>query len=148
MDSVAIASIVISLIGAVCMIAYSVPALVKIYKTKDTSSISLVMFIILASGALLFVISTALTMAVTADKADSKAVDIWSPIGVLVGNVFSCSCSIIIAVIKGRNMKNAKKNCMTERQWCDKLLKDKMDKKYQEAVEYRDKASQTPPTNE
>ena len=76
MDSVAIASIVISLIGAVCMIAYSVPALVKIYKTKDTSSISLVMFIILASGALLFVISTALTMAVTADKADSKAVDI------------------------------------------------------------------------
>ena len=128
MQAAGIAGIVISLLGAICMIAYNIPALIKIKKTKDTSSISLIMFIILAAGALLFVISTACTMIGSAQD-HAKAAVTWSPIGVLIGNVFSSSCAIAIAVIKGRNMKNAKRNGMTERQWCDKLLKEYQDKK-------------------
>lgn len=128
MNAAGLAGIIISSIGAVGMIAYNIPALIKIHKTKDTSSISIIMFMILAAGAFLFVISTICTM-VSSSQAGASSVAIWSPIGVLIGNVFSSSCAVAIALIKWNNMKNAKKNGMTERQWCDKLFKEYQEKK-------------------
>ena len=129
MEVLAIVSIVISLIGAVGMIAFNVPALDKIRKTKDTSSLSLWMFIILAAGSFMFVASTIITMVLTANKNDASSVDIYAPIGVLIGNLFSCASSIAIACIKARNSHMAKKNNISEREWCDKLLKEYNEKK-------------------
>ena len=129
MNAVGLAGIVISSIGAICMIAYNIPALIKIHKTKDTSSISIMMFMILAFGAFTFVVSTICTMISTSQSNNASQLAIWSPIGVLIGNVFSSSCAVAIALIKWTNMRNAKKNGMTERQWCDKLFKEYQDKK-------------------
>ena len=115
-----IASLVIGILGAICIGVFSIPGLVRIVKTKDSSSASLTMYIILAMGGLLFIITTVITMAYTNNI---------SQLGIAIGNLASMACALAIISIKVRNIKNAKHNGMSEKQWCDKLALDAKIKK-------------------
>ena len=115
-----VASLVIGIFGAICIGVFSIPGLVRLIKTKDSSSISMAMFVILAIGGLLFVITTIITMSCKQSIAE---------LGIAIGNFASMSCAIAIISIKTKNIKDAKFNGMTEKQWCDKLALDARNKK-------------------
>ena len=112
MNNLQVATLVIGILGALCIGAFSIPGLVRIIKTKDTASVSLTMYIILMCGGFLFILMSILGMV----DAGNAAI-----IGVTIGNAISFGIALSVVIIKAKNMKNAKHNGMTEKQWCDKL---------------------------
>ena len=54
--------LIIGLLGAICIASFSTPALIKILKTKDTTWVSILMYLILASGSLCFMLNGILSM--------------------------------------------------------------------------------------
>ena len=119
-DGWRVAVLVIGILGAICIAIFSIPGLVRIVKTKDTASVSLAMYIIFASGAFLVVL-----MSIIAMFGYQEA---WI-IGITIGNGASLGMTISIIVIKAKNMKAAKNNGMTEKQWCDMLSKKAKEEK-------------------
>ena len=115
-----IAALVIGILGAVCIGVFSIPGLVRVVKTKDSSSVSMSMFIILAIGGFLFVVSTVVSMIGTHSP---------NQIGIAIGNFASMVCALTTISIKVKNIKDAKHNGMTEKQWCDKLALEAQNKK-------------------
>ena len=112
MTDLQIATLIIGIIGAICIGAFSIPGLARILKTKDTASVSLTMYIILMCGGFLFILMSILGM------IDANNVAI---IGVTVGNLVSFAIALTVVILKGQNMKSAKHYGMSEKQWCDKL---------------------------
>ena len=127
--------LVIGILAALCFAIFSIPGLIRIIKTKDTASVSLVMYIIFASGAFLFVLMSIMAMAGYKEA--------WI-IGITLGNLASLGMALTIIVLKANNMKAAKHNGMTEKQWCDKLYKEAQERKN---VSKPSSNASTPPNN-
>lgn len=115
------------------------PQLIKTIKTKNTSSLSLLMLIILDLGSLFFVIQG---IGVCADKALSAGLPI------LLGNLCSLIISSIILTFKSRNLYYARVFQTTEKQFCenyeDYKLKVKMRKAEKNKVEVTQEEPQEP----
>ena len=128
-QSVGIAVLIIGILGALCIGAFSIPGLVRILKTKDTASVSLAMYIILMCGGFFFVL-----MSIIAMIGYKEA---WI-IGITIGNLASFGVALAVIIIKAKNMKNAKHNGMTEKHWCDKLAieaRERKNRKSKQAAE-------------
>ena len=119
MPGLKVAVLVIGILGALCTGIFSIPGLVIIVKNKNTVSVSLAMYIILACGSALFVLMSLLAM-------PDYGIGL---IGITIGNGASLGMTLPIIIIKVKNMKDAKNNGMTERQWCDKLYKESKENK-------------------
>jgi len=108
---------VIGLLAAICIGVYMMPQLVKTIKTKDTSGISIAMFVIALVGDLFFVINGIGILADTkAFPEVGKRLSAGLPI--LLANLAAFSISAVIAFFKFRNMYRAKKMNMTEKTFC------------------------------
>jgi len=95
------ASLIIGIIGAICIGIYVLPQCVKTIKTKDTSGVSLGMFVLSFCGGFLFFLSALINACI------GKGIETWLPM--LLGNFCSSVASIIVIALKIRNLKWANK---------------------------------------
>ena len=120
MEAYEIAALIIGVLGAIFIAIFSIPGLVRIVKTKDTASVSMLMFILLAIGVFLFVVNAIITMSGKRTAAD---------LGICIGNLSSMSCALAAVILKAKAQRQAKKHNMTEKQWNEKMFKAAQDKK-------------------
>ncbi|MCF0227674.1 MAG: hypothetical protein HUJ52_02535 [Malacoplasma sp.] len=115
-------SFITGILAAICIAVYTYPNLIRMIKTKDTTVIPWVMYCILSAGSLLFIING--VCGIVSNWAAG-----WQVWGLLIGltaaNVLSFASSFITIVIKALHCSNAKKNNMTEKEYCLKLAKEK-----------------------
>jgi len=124
----------VGIIAAICIAIYMMPQLVKVIKTKDTSSISVAMFIIALVGNLFFVLD-GIGMLI-----DNKGVAASLPI--ILANGVAFVISFIIAFYKFRNMKWAKKHGVNEAEIAKNYNKYLKEYKEEKAKKKLEKATQ------
>jgi len=107
----------VGIIAAVCIAVYMMPQLIKVLKTKDTSGISIAMFIIALAGDLCFVIF-AIGILCNFNGFKTKADRIAAGLPTFLANLAALIISAIIAIFKFRNMHRAKKMDLTEKVFC------------------------------
>ena len=115
--------LIIGLLGAICIASFSTPALIKILKTKDTTWVSILMYLILTSGSLCFMLNGILSM-----YHDMENTFI-SLIGVTLANVISFLLAFTTLLIKFCHIARAKKLGISEAELCKKLAEKKANKK-------------------
>ena len=106
---------VMGILGAVCIAIYIIPQMVKTLKSKNTSGVSLIMFIFSLLGSLFFTIMAIFEIVAGLD------VSAW--IGVFIGNVCSTTCGAIVLSYKLHHVIKAKKLGITEVEYCERLAK-------------------------
>lgn len=112
---------IIVTIGAILLFLSFLPGWLNTVKTKDTSSMSLSMWIISVAGLTFLTLFYALGVGNT---AQSGSVSVQFII-VLVCEGLSLILSIYILIFKIINMKNAKKLGMTEKEYCYRIKNKK-----------------------
>lgn len=122
----------LGIIAAICIAAFSMPQLVYTIKTKNTSGVSLWMFILLAFGDLCFVIQG---IGILADKGLDPVKRLSSGLPLLLANLISCTIAVIVLAFKIRNKVWSKKFSTTEKDFCEnyetyrtKILRAKAEK--------------------
>jgi len=126
---------IIGLFAAVCIAVYMIPQLYKTLKTKDTSGISIAMFVIALLGDLFFVING---IGILCSDAKDK---VSAGLPILLANLAAFIISAIIAFYKFRNMYRARKLNVTEKTFCanykDSVAKYKADFKKNKPIEIK-----------
>ncbi len=108
---------VLGYLGAICIAIFSSPQLIRVIKTKDTYSVPLLMFSILAFGSLCFTIQGITNICLNPN--------IWGTyIGVTIANIFSFILSASVLTIKLIYMYRARKAGMSEKDYCLKLARE------------------------
>ena len=115
--------LIICLLVAICIASFSTPALIKILKTKDTTGVSILMYLILASGSLCFMLNGILSMINDMENTFT------SLIGVTLANVISFLLAFTTLLIKFCHIARAKKLGISEAELCKKLAEKKTNKK-------------------
>ena len=100
----------VGIMAAILIAIFSMPQLIKMIKTKNSVGISTAMFVLLISGDFLFVIQGIGMLAKH---------EISGGLPVFLANLISLICSSIVLFFKLRNVANAKKLHITEREFCD-----------------------------
>ena len=109
---------IIVTIGAILLFLSFLPGWLNTVKTKDTSSMSLSMWIISVIGLAFLTLFYALGVGNTASSDSGVSVQF---VIVLVCEGLSLILSIYILIFKLINMKNAKKLGITEKEYCYRL---------------------------
>ncbi len=109
---------IIVTIGAILLFLSFLPGWLNTVKTKDTSSMSLSMWIISVVGLAFLTLFYALGVGNTASSDSGVSVQF---VIVLVCEGLSLILSIYILIFKLINMKNAKKLGITEKEYCYRL---------------------------
>lgn len=109
---------IIVTIGAILLFLSFLPGWLNTVKTKDTSSMSLSMWIISVVGLAFLTLFYALGVGNTASSDSGVSVQF---IIVLVCEGLSLILSIYVLIFKLINMKNAKKLGITEKEYCYRL---------------------------
>lgn len=109
---------IIVTIGAILLFLSFLPGWLNTVKTKDTSSMSLSMWIISVVGLTFLTLFYALGVGNTASSDSGVSVQF---VIVLVCEGLSLILSIYILIFKLINMKNAKKLGITEKEYCYRL---------------------------
>jgi uncharacterized protein with PQ loop repeat len=104
-------------IAALAIATFTIPQLVSILKTKQTVGINIAMYTIFLIGCFFFILN-AIGLITNVNKT-------LLPTGILllITNIFCCISGGIIYYIKIRNLLHAKKNNMTEADYCQSLLR-------------------------
>jgi len=105
----------VGIIAAICIAVYMMPQLVKILKTKDTSGVSIAMFVIALIGDLCFVLDG---IGIMCDKSSAVSARISAGLPILLANLVALIISAVIAIFKFKNMHRAKKMDLTEKVFC------------------------------
>ncbi len=128
MTSLGFASFILGLIAAVCIGIYTIPQLIMLLKTKDSSGISAPMFLILVIGDIFFIIQSSISLI---DSISNNNVNAWltTLFPVLVANTVCTISGAITLTIKLLNQHRAKKRNLSEREYCVQLLKESNAKK-------------------
>lgn len=103
----------VGIVAAAAIAIFSMPQLINIIKTKNTTGVPLAMYIILAIGGLCFVIS------VIGQLAQLKVAALSAALPVLIANAISFGTAIAILIFKFLNKHWAKKFNVTEKDFCD-----------------------------
>lgn len=111
-------SFIFGIIGAICIATFTYPSFFKLLKTKDSSGISIIMYLILAIGSTAFIINGILGM------VDNTSV-IYSIIGVTVANFLSGFSAWTCLGIRLYQGHKAKKEGLTIQEYCKKHHPDK-----------------------
>ena len=117
-------SLITGLLAAICIAVYTYPNLIRMIKTKDTTVIPWTMYCILTAGSVLFIINGACGIAYNVNGGQGW--EVWGLlIGLTLANVLSFISAFITIIIKGLHCSRAKKNNMTEKEYCLHLAKEK-----------------------
>lgn len=122
MDAINLAITILGYISTVLTIAVYVPQLVKTFRSKDTSGVSIVMYLILQVTAYTWVIYGSLITYVQATTIDG---DISAGLPIVITNFVVALIGLGIVMLKIINLRNAKKLNLTERQYIDKMIAEK-----------------------
>ena len=118
-------SFITGLIGAICIAVYTYPTMIKTVKTRDTSHVPAIMFTILGLGSLFFLINgiTGIVDNLPAGEA------VWAiMLGLTIANFFSFVSACITMGLKIYNVVKAKKQNITEAEYCARIAKEKANK--------------------
>lgn len=121
---------VLSYLAALGIAIYCVPLLISVLKTKQTSGINLLMFLIVTTSAILFSITgfySAFSKGVDSETLKSSGTQFG--IAVSIANVISALISSITLIIKFNNIFKAKKLKISEKEYEEMKLKQKIENK-------------------
>ncbi len=112
----------VGFIAAFCIAIYSLPQFIKIIKTKNTTAISVLMFIAMFFGDLFFILYA---IGALTDKSVGGW-DVRLSIGLpnLVANLMAISICSCILFLKIRNMVWSKKLFISEKEFCENYQKN------------------------
>lgn len=114
---------IIGLIAALCIAIYSLPQLIKIIKTKDTTGISMLMFIVMFLGDLFFILNA---IGILADNnGTALQTKLSSGLPILIANFISICFCYCILLLKIRNMIWSKRLNLSEKNFCENYQKNK-----------------------
>ena len=128
MNTLGFISFILGLIAAVCIGIYTIPQLIMLLKTKDSSGISAPMFLILVIGDIFFIAQSSTTLINSIAQNDIKT---WltTLFPVLIANTVCTISGTITLTIKLLNQHRAKKLNLSEREYCAQLSKKSNAKK-------------------
>ena len=121
-----ITSFVFGIIAAVCIAVYTFPQLIRLLKTKNSSGISISMFILLVIGDFFFILQCFISLYGAFQDQDSTiAVQVWLgtmlPVG--IANIAGFIGALLTLCIKTKNILSAKKLDITEKEYCERVAK-------------------------
>lgn len=105
----------VGLIAAICISIFSMPQLIRVLKTKNTTEVPLLMYILLTFGDFCFALNGIGVLCSNSELAERLA----AGLPLLLANLVACSTAAIVLFIKLRNMHYAKKFQTTEKQFCE-----------------------------
>ncbi len=117
-----ILSFVFGIIAAICIAVYTFPQLVKLLKTKNSSGISISMFIILVVGDFFFILQCFISL-YSAFVNDSLQDWIVTMLPVGIANIAGFTGALWTLCIKAKNALYAKKLGITEKEYCERVAK-------------------------
>ncbi len=132
-----IISIILGWVAFLFGIAGCVPQSIKVFKTKDTQSISLSMYIIYCIGCVAWVIwSIGYTYEAFLNLNNgsftndvSPTVILFANLPTLVLNVVCLGLALVILIIKIKNLIGSKKLKISEREYTERTIKQREEKK-------------------
>ncbi len=129
MDSYAIAQLIIGVLGSLTTILCFLPQGIKTFITKDTSGLSKWFFISALISSFFWFAIGAMTIAapVYYENGDLPSA-IAAGIPSILTNVITVIINFIILVIKLTNMHHAKKEGISEHEYCNRFKIDKLSK--------------------
>lgn len=105
----------VGLIAAICISIFSMPQLVRVLKTKKTTEVSLLMYILLTFGDFCFALNGIGVLCSNSVLGERLA----AGLPLLLANIVACTSAAIVLFFKLRNMHYAKKFSVTEKEFCD-----------------------------
>ena len=119
--TIEIISFILGLIASLCISIYTIPQLILLIKSKDSSGISAPMFLILIIGDLFFVAQCVVSL--FKFISDNNVIKWFTTLlPVLFANIVCIICGSITLTIKLKNYFGAKKANISEREYCNNLL--------------------------
>ena len=121
-----ITSFIFGIIAAVCIAVYTFPQLIRLLKTKNSSGISISMFILLVIGDFFFILQCFISLyGAFKDQDSTIAVQVWLgtmlPVG--IANIAGFIGALLTLCIKTKNILSAKKLDITEKEYCERVAK-------------------------
>ena len=131
MSTLGFASFILGLVAAFCIGAYTIPQLIMLLKTKDSSGISGPMFLILVIGDIVFITQNFISLIDSLEREGGAGLINWltTLFPVLIANLVCVISGSITLTIKLLNQHRAKKANLSEREYCEQLLKTTKRKK-------------------
>ena len=119
-----IVSFIFGIIAAICIAVYTFPQLIKLLKTKDSTGISISMFILLVIGDFCFVVQGFISLYGAFKSPDASAVQDWlgTMLPVLIANLAGLVGALWTLIIKSQNVLFAKKLGITEKEYCQRVI--------------------------
>lgn len=117
-------SFILGIGGAICIAIYTIPLLIRVIRTKDSSIVSAPMYSLLCTGDLLFIVQCLISLI---NAINGNSVNTWlgTMFPIFIANIINVVSGLITLSIKWINCFRAKKANMTEQQYCAKLRKEK-----------------------
>lgn len=112
---------VIGYMGAIGIAIFSMPQLISIIKTKNTSNVNAWLFGLLAISSLCFMISGFYSFYITLSESGINSAAFQ--LAVSIANFFSFAIATIVLIFKLVNKIRAKKVNMTEAEFCNQRSK-------------------------
>lgn len=123
-----IVSFVFSWLATIITIACYLPQTIKTMITKHTYSLSKWFFILGFLCSLAWIIGGIISIFVYLDQNSSMSDALLLSLPVIFTNVIGLISNLIVLIIKINNIKKAKKNNLTEEQFCTKFYNKKHSK--------------------
>lgn len=99
----------VGLIAAVCIAIFSMPQLIQVIKTKNTSGLALGTYLLLTFGDICFVLDG---IGMLAEK------NVAGGLPIFLANIVAFATALCVLIFKLKNMRNAKLLNITEKQYC------------------------------
>lgn len=121
-----ITSFIFGIIAAVCIAVYTFPQLIRLLKIKNSSGISISMFILLVIGDFFFILQCFISLyGAFQDQDPTIAVQLWlgTMLPVEIANIAGFIGALLTLCIKTKNILFAKKLGITEKEYCERVAK-------------------------
>lgn len=117
-------SFIFGWIATIITVACYLPQTIKTIITKDTAALSKWFFILGFSSSLAWVIGGFVSIFVYLDQGNSINEALLISLPVIVTNIIGIISNLIVLVIKLKNIKKAKQENITEKEYCQRNSKD------------------------
>lgn len=106
----------VGIVAAIMIAVFTLPQLISILKHKDTSGVSIPMYIILCTGNFLFALNG---IGILTNFSDDLSSRLSGGLPLFLANFIACVIATTILIIKIRNKIWAKRRGITEKQLAD-----------------------------
>lgn len=123
MNSISTIVFIIGLLGSITTIACFLPQCIKTIKTRDTSGLSLLFFLIAILSSIFWLIYGGLNIYITLKHENNVSNALRNGLPIILTNIITIVINTIIIFIKVNNISKAKKNNITEHEYCNRIVK-------------------------